>query len=87
MSYCEIEVDEIDIARAVGASPVTIAKIPAGATIGLPFRRGGKLVIPYETAEPVPCDLKVGINGLTEAETAASASVMGLTGKSQEISP
>lgn len=29
----------------------------------------------------------VGINGLTEAETAASASVMGLTGKSQEISP
>lgn len=85
MSYCEIEIDEADIAAVAGiGSPVTIAKIPAGATIGLPFRRGGKLVIPYETAEPQPCSIAVGINGLTEAETAASASVMGLTSKNKE---
>lgn len=56
---------------------------------------------PFEDGEHALCDRirahiaahhigkpkDVGINGLTEAETAASASVMGLTGKSQEPSP
>lgn len=40
-----------------------------------------------EAAHHIGKPKDVGINGLTESETAASASVMGLTGKSQEPSP
>jgi hypothetical protein len=56
----------------------------ANADAGLDMARIMQFVRAIEAAHHIGKPKDVGINGLTEAETAASASVMGLTSKNKE---
>ena len=62
MSEVEIEIDEEEIARLLLArGTACVCMIPAGATIGKPFRRDGKLIIPYTFPDSVGVTITVGV--------------------------